>query len=79
MVHQSWIDHWCLQPTASVSTVYCIVHPLLLVILVPALFHREVTPSFILMAIQGDKVVTYVYELDGDSVVVSKTEFSKAT
>jgi hypothetical protein len=41
-------------------------------------FHSEVTPSFILMAIQGPKVVTYVYELDGDSVVVSKTEFSKA-
>lgn len=39
----------------------------------------EVTPSFILLAIQGVKVVTYVYELHGDQVDVSKSEFSKAT
>ncbi|RHY77106.1 hypothetical protein DYB30_014192, partial [Aphanomyces astaci] len=39
---------------------------------------RDVVPSFILMAIQGPKVVAYVYELkDGDNVVVSKTEFVK--
>lgn len=38
----------------------------------------EVTPSFILLAIQGAKVVTYVYELNGDQVNVSKSEFSKA-
>ena len=38
----------------------------------------DVTPSFILMAIQGAKVVTYVYELQGDDVVVSKSEFTKA-
>jgi len=38
----------------------------------------EVTPSFILLAIQGVKVVTYVYELHGDQVDVSKSEFSKA-
>ena len=38
----------------------------------------EVTPSFILLAIQGSKVVTYVYELNGDQVDVSKSEFSKA-
>jgi vacuolar protein sorting-associated protein 29 len=38
----------------------------------------EVTPSFILLAIQGSKVVTYVYELHGDQVDVSKSEFSKA-
>lgn len=38
----------------------------------------EVTPSFILLAIQGNKVVTYVYELHGDQVDVSKSEFSKA-
>ena len=37
----------------------------------------EVTPSFILLAIQGSKVVTYVYELHGDQVDVSKSEFSK--
>jgi len=34
-------------------------------------------PSFILLAIQGPKVVTYVYELRGESVEVSKSEFSK--
>ncbi|ETV79990.1 hypothetical protein, variant [Aphanomyces astaci] len=39
---------------------------------------QDVVPSFILMAIQGPKVVAYVYELkDGDNVVVSKTEFVK--
>ena len=37
----------------------------------------EVTPSFILLAIQGSKVVTYVYEMHGDQVDVSKSEFSK--
>ena len=39
----------------------------------------DVTPSFILLAIQGLKVVTYVYELHGDQVDVSKSEFSKAS
>jgi vacuolar protein sorting-associated protein 29 len=38
---------------------------------------KEVAPSFILLAIQGNKVVTYVYELHGDQVDVSKSEFSK--
>lgn len=38
----------------------------------------DVTPSFILLAIQGSKVVTYVYELHGDQVDVSKSEFSKS-
>merc|ERR550514_1592116 len=38
----------------------------------------EVIPSFILLAIQGSKVVTYVYELRGDNVEVSKSEFSKS-
>mmetsp|Transcript_6886 Transcript_6886/g.21725 ORF Transcript_6886/g.21725 Transcript_6886/m.21725 type:complete len:189 (+) Transcript_6886:147-713(+) len=38
----------------------------------------DVVPSFILLAIQGSKVVTYVYELHGDTVEVSKSEFSKA-
>lgn len=37
----------------------------------------DVVPSFILLAIQGNKVVTYVYELHGDRVDVSKSEFSK--
>lgn len=36
-----------------------------------------IIPSFILLAIQGNKVVTYVYELKGDQVEVSKSEFSK--
>ena len=39
---------------------------------------RDVVPSFILMAIKGSKVVTYVYELKGNEVSVSKSEFSKA-
>ena len=39
----------------------------------------EVIPSFILLAIQGLKVVTYVYELNGDQVDVSKSEFSKTS
>lgn len=30
------------------------------------------------MAITGPKVVTYVYELNGDKVDVSKSEFSKS-
>lgn len=36
-----------------------------------------VSPSFILLAVQGDKVVCYVYELNNGQVDVSKTEFSK--
>ena len=38
---------------------------------------RNVTPSFILLAIQGTKVVCYVYELIDGEVDVSKTEFNK--
>jgi vacuolar protein sorting-associated protein 29 len=38
----------------------------------------EVFPSFILLAIQGSKVVTYVYELHNGEVQVAKSEFSKA-
>lgn len=38
----------------------------------------EAIPSFILLAVQGAKCVTYVYELRGDQVEVSKSEFSKA-
>ena len=37
----------------------------------------DVVPSFILLAIQGNKVVTYVYELKNDKVEVSKSEFQK--
>ena len=39
----------------------------------------EAVPSFILMAIQGPKIVAFVYELKGDSVLVSKSEFVKET
>ena len=38
---------------------------------------KDVIPSFILLAIQGSRVVTYVYELHGEQVDVSKSEFSK--
>mmetsp|Transcript_48000 Transcript_48000/g.71134 ORF Transcript_48000/g.71134 Transcript_48000/m.71134 type:complete len:220 (-) Transcript_48000:139-798(-) len=37
----------------------------------------KVIPSFVLLAVQGPKVVCYVYELIGDDVDVSKTEFTK--
>ena len=37
----------------------------------------DVIPSFILLAVQGNKVVTYVYELKNDKVEVSKSEFQK--
>lgn len=39
---------------------------------------REVTPSFILLAIQDNKLVCYVYELLNGEVEVSKTEFVKS-
>lgn len=38
---------------------------------------EKVTPSFILLAIQGTKLVCYVYELVNGEVEVSKTEFTK--
>jgi len=39
----------------------------------------NVIPSFVLMAIKGSKVVTYVYELRDGEVNVSKSEFVKKT
>lgn len=39
----------------------------------------EVVPSFMLMALQGPKVVAFLYELKGDNVAVSKSEFTKET
>ena len=39
----------------------------------------KVNPSFVLLAIQGPKVVCYVYELINGEVDVSKTEFTKNT
>jgi vacuolar protein sorting-associated protein 29 len=38
----------------------------------------NVVPSFVLMAIKGPKVVTYVYELRDGEVNVSKSEFTKS-
>ncbi|KAL3815313.1 hypothetical protein ACHAXA_006815 [Cyclostephanos tholiformis] len=37
----------------------------------------NVNPSFILLAVQGSKIVCYVYELRNGEVDVSKTEFTK--
>jgi len=37
----------------------------------------SIEPSFILLSVQGDKVVAYSYELKSDEVDVSKAEFSK--
>ncbi|OWZ16984.1 hypothetical protein PHMEG_0009141 [Phytophthora megakarya] len=42
-------------------------------------FTSNVIPSFILMVLQGPKVVAFLYELKGDNVVVSKSEFTKET
>lgn len=39
----------------------------------------DVTPSFVLLAVQGSKVVCYVYELVNGEVDVSKTEFTKTS
>lgn len=38
---------------------------------------NEVSPSFALLAVQGSKVICYVYELIDGEVEVFKTEFSK--
>ena len=45
----------------------------------PLCMDKDVKPSFVLLAIQGDKVVCYVYELVNGEVEVSKTEFPKRT
>ena len=37
----------------------------------------SIQPSFVLMAVQGAKVVTYSYVLEGEDVQVSKKEFTK--
>jgi len=54
---------WFINP-GSITGAYSSVQP-------------DVVPSFVLLAIQGAKVVTYVYELHGDNVEVSKSEFHK--
>ena len=38
-----------------------------------------VTPSFILLSIQGSQCTSYVYELKGGEIEVSKTDFSKGS
>lgn len=38
---------------------------------------RDVIPSFVLMAFQADQVVTYVYELHGTEMKISKSTFKK--
>jgi vacuolar protein sorting-associated protein 29 len=38
---------------------------------------RGFNPSFILLAVQGDRIVCYVYELKNGEVDVTKTEISK--
>jgi vacuolar protein sorting-associated protein 29 len=40
-------------------------------------FNSVVYPSFVLLALKGNQVVTYVYELKDDKVSVSKSEFRK--
>ena len=52
------------------SCVFCWLIP-------PARRCSDVIPSFVLMAIKGNKVVTYVYELKDGEVSVSKSEFTK--
>eukprot|EP01112_Ceratiomyxa_fruticulosa_P009377 TRINITY_DN2442_c0_g1_i3.p1 TRINITY_DN2442_c0_g1~~TRINITY_DN2442_c0_g1_i3.p1 ORF type:complete len:185 (-),score=31.71 TRINITY_DN2442_c0_g1_i3:1241-1795(-) len=39
----------------------------------------EVIPTFALMNIQGNHVITYVYQLRGDDVKVEKIDFTKAS
>ena len=40
--------------------------------------NAENNPSFVLMDIDGPRVVAYVYELVGEEVKVDKIEYSKA-
>lgn len=40
--------------------------------------NNEAHPSFVLMDIDGPRVVAYVYELVGEEVKVDKVEYSKA-
>ena len=40
---------------------------------------EEPTPSFVLMDLQGQNAVTYVYEMKADEVKVKKVDHTKAT
>lgn len=42
-----------------------------------SILNTDVVPSFVLLAIQGPKVVSYIYELHGNQVDVLKSEFAK--
>jgi len=40
---------------------------------------RNVTPSFVLLSVQGSNMTCFLYELINDEVEVSKREFTKET
>jgi len=66
--HRNEVNHfdgkWFINP-GSITGAYSSLTP-------------EVFPSFILLAVQGSKVVTYVYELHGGEVKIQKSEFQKS-
>ena len=41
------------------------------------LITSEITPTFVLMDIQGNHVITYVYQLRNGEVKVDKMEYTK--
>lgn len=46
-------------------------------VVVNVVVYREVTPTFVLMDIQGTHVITYVYQLRAGDVKVDKMEYVK--
>lgn len=79
-----YLRNFCYNKTFVPRSIILSLMYILISILSPSCYYHstitpEVTPSFILLAIQGCKVVTYVYELHGDQVDVSKSEFSKSS
>lgn len=42
------------------------------------IYNSDPVPSFVLMDVQGNSVVTYVYKLIDDEVKVEKLEYKKA-
>ena len=58
----AWIGHGIRSPWLPFPSVLCGETP---------------SPSFVLMDVQGTKVVTYVYQLEGDEVKVKKIEHQK--
>jgi vacuolar protein sorting-associated protein 29 len=65
---EPWICNWCLQPFDKVSYV---------VSSIVNLVFSDVIPTFVLMDIQGSRVITYVYQLKGADVKVEKMEYTK--